>query len=67
MTSAITSSMPTSAATAFAVAVLSLVDRAARRPRPFIRAITAAMVGWTVSETMNSAAALPSQPAAIAV
>ena len=66
-TSAMTSSMPTSAATARAVVSLSPVSSTGRRPSAFSDAIASAELGLTVSATTNTARAWPSQPAAIAV
>ena len=62
-----TSSMPTSAATARAVVALSPVSSTGRRPSAFSDATASAELGLTVSATTNTAAAWPSQPAAMAV
>jgi hypothetical protein len=66
-TSAITSSMPTSAATARAVASLSPVRSTGRRPSAFSDATASAELSLTVSATTNTAVTCPSQLAAIAV
>ena len=66
-TSAMTSSMPTSSATARAVVSLSPVSRTGRRPSAFSDATASADVDLTVSATTKTAVARPSQPAAIAV
>ena len=66
-TSAMTSSMPTSSATARAVVSLSPVSRTGRRPSAFSDATASADVALTVSATTKTAVACPSQPAAIAV
>ena len=66
-TSAITSSMPTSAATARAVCSLSPVRSTGRSPSRFSSAIASALDGLTVSATTKIARAAPSHAAAIAV
>ena len=62
-----TSSMPTSAATARAVVSLSPVSRTGRSPSAFSEATASAELSLTVSATTKIAVARPSQPAAIAV
>ena len=62
-----TSSMPTSCATARAVVSLSPVRSTGRRPSAFSEATASAELSLTVSATTNTAVACPSQPAVIAV
>ena len=66
-TSAITSSMPTSAATARAVVSLSPVSSTGRRPSARSEATASADVGLTVSATTSSPRTAPSQATATAV
>ncbi len=61
-TSAITSSIPTSAATARAVASLSPVSSTGRSPSSRSAAIASRLVGLTVSATTNRPRTSPSQP-----
>ena len=62
-----TSSMPTSAATALAVVSLSPVSSTGRSPSALSEAIASAEEALTVSATTKTARASPPQPAAIAV
>ena len=62
-----TSSMPTSAATARAVVSLSPVSSTGRSPSAFSDATASAELSLTVSATTKIAVAWPSQPAAMAV
>ena len=59
--------MPTSAATARAVAALSPVSSTGRSPSALSEATASAEVGFTVSATTRIARAAPSQPTATAV
>ena len=66
-TSAMTSSMPTSAATARAVVSLSPVSSTGRSPSALSAATASAEVGLTVSATTSTPRTAPSQAATIAV
>ena len=62
-----TSSMPTSAAIAWAAAALSPVSSTGRSPSPRSSAIACALVGFTVSATTSRPRTAPSQPTAVTV